>query len=101
MFRLESACDSDDVFDRFSDANFTAICYGALQYDIGTANEPSPHLIEALRATKLLKPQYTQRTGEFTPLKDEYVTAGASYKITDFDPHNEACSTDHTCPDCP
>jgi hypothetical protein len=93
----------DTVFGAFDDAGFNAICYGALQYSIGTYGNPSPHLIEALRATKVREDDFFEdenETDRFTPLADDYETYGATYKISSFEPHNDSCNTDHTCPGC-
>jgi hypothetical protein len=93
----------DTVFDLLAASDFGALCYSAAQFDPGSEGNPSPYLIEALRATQLRLPQYTHpdnRTNFFTPLKGYYETAGSPYEITSFAPHDEACNEDDVCEDC-
>lgn len=94
----------DDVLAEFADAGFAAVCWSCLQFGShNPPNNPSPFFVEALRADKLGDSSFTQRSDAFTPIKDAYVTHGASYYISDsvFTPHSCACTSANTCPGCP
>ncbi|MCL4199135.1 MAG: hypothetical protein KJZ69_16725 [Phycisphaerales bacterium] len=91
------------VFDAFADAEFVGLCWSALQWDQGTFENPSHFLIEALRADGVRSPlMFNQGNGanRYTPLKDDYVTAGGTYRITDFAPHAHGCDESEVCPGC-
>lgn len=91
------------VFSAFADAEFVGLCWSALQWDQGTFENPSHFLIEALRADGVRSPlMFNQGNGanRYTPLKDDYVTAGGTYRITDFAPHAYGCDESEVCPGC-
>ena len=93
----------DDVFNLLATTGFTAVCYSTLQYDIGTASQPSQFLIEALRGNKVrstLMFYPGNRTNLYTPLKTEYETIADTYDLGTFTPHPCACATTETCPGC-
>ncbi len=93
----------DDVFDWLADGGFTAACYSARQYDIGTYTQPSPFLIEALLADGVRSSAYFNQgngSARLTPIKTLYETAGGSHKIDPFTPHSQPCDKCRACPGC-
>jgi len=93
------------VLGYFSDAAFTAVCYGpSIQYDPGSPSNRNPFNIAALRATELRggSDVFILDDDRFTPLKGALQTevSNGSYNLDPFSPHYSTCPHSVTCPDC-
>jgi len=95
----------DDILMAFAAADFNATAWTALQYDKGTQDSPSPHLVDAMRATRVRSSSFFENgngSDRFTPVLARYLESGAApyHKIDPFSPHTAACQECQACPEC-